>query len=78
MNAVTGVEEGKYHCRAENAAGTVEAAANLRIQELPRIRLDPSGSVTLPEGSSLDIKCLASGIPTPRISWKKLGQYIKN
>ena len=73
MNSITGAESGQFRCRAENAAGSVEAMATLRIQELPTIRLEPEGSVTLMVGSPLVIKCLASGDPTPQISWKKMG-----
>merc|ERR1712106_902243 len=74
MNSVTGTESGQFKCRAENAAGRVEAMATLRIQELPRIRLDPSGSIKLVEGSPLVIKCLATGDPQPVVSWKRMGR----
>eukprot|EP00092_Neocalanus_flemingeri_P030526 GFUD01033144.1.p1 GENE.GFUD01033144.1~~GFUD01033144.1.p1 ORF type:complete len:1379 (+),score=380.56 GFUD01033144.1:81-4217(+) len=73
MNSVTGAEAGQFRCRAENAAGSVETMATLRIQELPSIRLEPEGSVTLMVGSPLTIKCLATGDPTPQITWKKMG-----
>ena len=73
MNSVTGAEAGSFRCRAENAAGSVESMATLRIQELPRIRMEPQGSVTLMVGSPLVIKCLVSGDPIPQISWKKMG-----
>merc|ERR1712142_904412 len=73
MNSVTGAEEGSFRCRAENAAGKVEAIATLRIQELPTIRMDPQGSVTVKVGSPLVIKCQVTGDPVPQISWKKMG-----
>ena len=75
MDSVTGAEAGQFRCRAENAAGRVEAMATLRIQEHPRIRLEPQGSVTVMEGSPLVIKCLAIGDPTPVVSWKRMGMY---
>ena len=73
MNSVTGAEAGSFRCRAENAAGKVEAIATLRIQELPTIRMDPQGSVTVKVGSPLVIKCQVTGDPVPQISWKKMG-----
>ena len=73
MNSVTGSEAGSFRCRAENAAGSVESMATLRIQELPKIRMDPQGSVTVVVGSPLVIKCIVSGDPIPEISWKKMG-----
>ena len=76
MNSITGAESGQFRCRAENAAGIVEAMATLRIQDLPTIRLEPAGSVTMMEGSPLVIKCFATGDPTPVVSWKKMGMYI--
>ena len=73
MNTVTGAEAGRFKCRAENAAGSVEAMATLSIQELPTIRMSPQGSVTKLIGSKLVIECLVSGDPQPQISWKKMG-----
>ena len=74
MTAVTGVESGEFLCRAENVAGKVEATATLRIQEMPRIRLEPAGLITLMEGSPLSLKCLATGDPQPTVSWRKMGR----
>jgi len=76
MNSVTGAEAGSFRCRAENAAGKVEAIATLRIQELPTIRMDPQGSVTVKVGSPLVIKCQVTGDPIPQISWKKMGTTL--
>ena len=74
MTAVTGAESGEFMCRAENAAGRAETMATLRIQEMPRIRLEPAGLVTLMEGSPLSLKCLATGDPQPSVSWRKMGR----
>lgn len=74
INTVTAREAGQYRCVATNPAGTVQALASLGVQEQPGIRLQPSGAVTLSEGSPLTVVCtVTSGDPPPRLSWKRLG-----
>lgn len=73
INRVTGAEAGQYRCRAVNEAGSTEAVANLVIQEVPTIDLQPRGSVTMKVGTLLSIQCTARGDPSPTLSWKKIG-----
>ena len=70
---MTGPEAGRYKCRAENEAGSIEAIATLIIQEIPTVRLIPEGSITLAVGKPLSIRCTVTGDPPPSITWKKIG-----
>ena len=63
-----------YRCRAENVAGQVDVTAQLIIHSLPRVRLQPEGSVVMMTGSRLSITCSVSGDPTPTISWRKMSK----
>jgi len=73
ITQVTGQEAGRYKCKAENEAGSVEAIVTLIIHEPPTIRLTPQRSVTIPLGKPLSIRCTVTGDPPPAITWKKLG-----
>ena len=64
-------DEGQYLCRAENVAGHVEMMATLVINSVPRVRLEPSGSVVMRPGARLEISCSVTGDPEPRISWRR-------
>ena len=74
INSVTGSEEGGYTCRAENAAGHVEMTAQLTVNVLPTVSLDPASSVVMMLGSRLEIKCRVQGDPVPTISWRKMSK----
>ena len=63
-----------YRCRAENKAGVVDVTAQLIIHEVPRVRLQPEGSVVRLVGSRLSITCSVTGDPAPSISWKRMSQ----
>ena len=71
---MTGPEEGRYLCRAENVAGHVELTASLVINAMPRVRLEPRDSVVMRSGTRLEISCRVTGDPTPRISWRKMSK----
>ena len=79
INSVTGREGGQYRCVATNAAGTVQALASLNVQQPPAASLTPSGSVTLEEGSPLNLVCsITAGDPAPMVSWRKLGDRVES
>jgi len=73
ITQVTGQEAGRYKCRAENEAGSVDAIVSLIIHQPPTIRLTPQRSVTIGVGKPLSIRCAVTGDPPPAITWKKLG-----
>ena len=52
----------------------VDVTAQLIIHEVPRVRLQPEGSVVRLVGSRLSITCSVTGDPAPSISWKRMSQ----
>lgn len=78
INQVTGDEQGQYICKAQNEVGSTETVANLVIQEIPSIQLEPKGSVTMQVGTKLSIVCRARGDPAPTVSWKKIGTTTRD
>ena len=73
---MTGPEEGMYRCRAENVAGQVDVTAQLIIHSLPRVRLQPEGSVVKLTGSRLEVTCSVSGDPRPSIAWRRMSKTL--
>ncbi|XP_020951152.1 basement membrane-specific heparan sulfate proteoglycan core protein isoform X14 [Sus scrofa] len=63
-------DAGQYRCTATNAAGTTQSHVLLLVQALPQISTPPE--VRVPAGSAAVFPCMASGYPTPDISWSKL------
>jgi len=77
ITRVTGSEAGRYKCTAENEAGRIEAFATLTIHQMPSIQMSPQGSVIIPLGRPLSIRCTATGEPTPAIKWNKVGSTTR-
>uniref|UniRef100_A0A8C7BYP0 Basement membrane-specific heparan sulfate proteoglycan core protein n=1 Tax=Neovison vison TaxID=452646 RepID=A0A8C7BYP0_NEOVI len=63
-------DAGQYRCTATNAAGTTQSHVLLLVQALPQISTPPE--VRVPAGSAATFPCMASGYPTPDITWSKL------
>lgn len=63
-------DAGQYRCTATNAAGTTQSHVLLLVQALPQISMPQE--VRVPAGSAAVFPCIASGYPTPDISWSKL------
>nr|XP_044625887.1 basement membrane-specific heparan sulfate proteoglycan core protein isoform X8 [Equus asinus] len=63
-------DAGQYRCTATNAAGTTQSHVLLLVQALPQISTPPE--VHVPAGSTAVFPCMASGYPTPDITWSKL------
>ncbi|XP_072465307.1 basement membrane-specific heparan sulfate proteoglycan core protein isoform X4 [Notamacropus eugenii] len=63
-------DAGQYRCTATNAAGTTQSHVLLLVQALPQISAPPE--VRVPAGSAAVFPCMASGFPTPDITWTKL------
>ncbi|KAM9827746.1 brother of CDO [Neosynchiropus ocellatus] len=79
-------DEGPYKCAAYNPVTqevkTSTAADRLRIRrstsEAARIIYPPaSRSIMVTKGQRLVLECVASGIPTPHVTWAKDGQDIR-
>nr|XP_045374403.1 basement membrane-specific heparan sulfate proteoglycan core protein [Camelus bactrianus] len=63
-------DAGQYRCTATNTAGTTQSHVLLLVQALPQISTPPE--VRVPAGSAAVFPCMASGYPTPDITWTKL------
>uniref|UniRef100_A0A8C7C7Q3 Basement membrane-specific heparan sulfate proteoglycan core protein n=1 Tax=Neovison vison TaxID=452646 RepID=A0A8C7C7Q3_NEOVI len=63
-------DAGQYRCTATNAAGTTQSHVLLLVQALPQISTPPE--VRVPAGSAATFPCMASGYPTPDITWSKV------
>ncbi|XP_006907796.1 hemicentin-1 isoform X1 [Pteropus alecto] len=68
---------GQYTCMAANVAGSSSTSTKLTVHVPPRIR---SAEVyyTVHENSQAVLPCVADGIPTPAINWKKDNVVLAN
>ncbi|KRY60969.1 Mesocentin [Trichinella britovi] len=44
----------------------------------PFVKIEQGKEAHIPPGGSIDLKCLASGIPTPTIAWYKKGKLLQS
>ncbi|EDM09581.1 hemicentin 1 (predicted) [Rattus norvegicus] len=68
-------DTGKYTCVASNEAGEVSKHFVLKVLEPPHINgSEGPGEVSVIVNNPLELSCIASGIPAPKISWMKDGR----
>ncbi|KAK2909517.1 hypothetical protein QQF64_000355 [Cirrhinus molitorella] len=65
--------QGGYRCIATNAQGKGTASTSLTIRQPPKVRVTPSGPLSVRTGESVTLECSATGKPRPSISWIKQG-----
>ncbi|KAL2104346.1 hypothetical protein ACEWY4_001214 [Coilia grayii] len=66
---------GQYRCTATNDVGSVQSQVVLNVQSLPQITAQPeTKEVTV--GSDAVLPCVATGYPTPQITWSKLDKDL--
>lgn len=71
-------DAGEYECRAENSVGQVSVSTAIIVHEAPTVHLNPNTDyMKLTVGDELKIECIASGIPTPSITWTQPIQMIR-
>ncbi|XP_044123231.1 hemicentin-1 isoform X1 [Neovison vison] len=70
-------DAGQYTCMAANAAGSSSTSAKLTVHVPPRIR-STEIHYTVNENSQAILPCMADGIPTPAINWKKDNVLLAN
>ncbi|KAM5295481.1 hemicentin-1 isoform 3-T3 [Glossophaga mutica] len=70
-------DAGQYTCTAANAAGSRSSSTRLTVHVPPRIR-STEVSYTVSENSQAVLPCVADGIPTPAINWKKDNVLLAN
>ncbi|XP_051929215.1 hemicentin-1 isoform X1 [Hippocampus zosterae] len=70
-------DSGRYTCEATNIAGKTEKNYNVNVWVPPSIRGSEEVSpLTVIEGSLITLVCESSGIPPPRLSWRKDGAVL--
>ncbi|KAM6927663.1 neural cell adhesion molecule L1-like protein isoform 2-T2 [Xenentodon cancila] len=65
-------DSGKYMCKAQNPLGVSIHYFSLTVEEPPEWLLEPESQLSM-IGSDVLIKCSASGIPQPTITWRVNG-----
>ncbi|KAK4311617.1 hypothetical protein Pmani_016904 [Petrolisthes manimaculis] len=69
-------DEGRYTCRATNAAGTATAHATVSVRQIPEFTKPPKDEIaTL--GDNAVLECQGMGLPQPRLTWSKDGETIE-
>uniref|UniRef100_A0A3B4YMV0 Sidekick cell adhesion molecule 1 n=1 Tax=Seriola lalandi dorsalis TaxID=1841481 RepID=A0A3B4YMV0_SERLL len=72
--APTSSDTGLYVCEAllsNSTAKPVEARAHLTVMEPPSLTAQPKRKIFADLDRNVDIPCLATGVPQPRIEWYK-------
>ncbi|XP_048506692.1 Down syndrome cell adhesion molecule-like protein Dscam2 isoform X9 [Athalia rosae] len=80
IDAVKKEDKGMYQCFVRNDQESAQATAELKLGgrfEPPQIR-QTFGEDTLQPGPSVFLKCIASGNPTPEITWELDGKRLSN
>ncbi|XP_072174592.1 basement membrane-specific heparan sulfate proteoglycan core protein-like [Diadema setosum] len=70
ISPATAADGGQYRCICNNAAGTRDMYAAVRVQVIPTVSVSPSRE-TRAIGGSVEFSCQATGNPPPTISWEK-------
>ncbi|XP_015725366.1 hemicentin-1 isoform X1 [Coturnix japonica] len=68
---------GKYTCIASNKAGDVSKHFSLKVLEPPQINgSDQLEELSVIVNNPLELLCISTGIPIPKISWMKDGRLL--
>uniref|UniRef100_A0AC11BQX3 Hemicentin 1 n=1 Tax=Ovis aries TaxID=9940 RepID=A0AC11BQX3_SHEEP len=70
-------DAGQYTCMAVNVAGSSSTSTKLTVHVPPRIQ-STEVHYTVNENSQAVLPCVADGIPTPAINWKKDNVLLAN
>ncbi|XP_064487233.1 peroxidasin homolog [Ornithodoros turicata] len=70
-------DQGVYTCHIENSVTYAEAHADLLVtsKAAPTV-LGISQATEVEEGSAVELSCIADGMPTPTVSWKRHGNPV--
>ncbi|XP_032219869.2 hemicentin-1 isoform X2 [Nematostella vectensis] len=60
---------GWYTCGAENVRNRTRDTKYLNVFESPTVTIDPNHDIIINIGESLELRCFATGNPTPEVIW---------
>ncbi|XP_019412229.1 PREDICTED: hemicentin-1 isoform X1 [Crocodylus porosus] len=70
-------DTGRYTCTAANEAGEVSKHFTLKVLDPPHINgSDQSEEISVVVNNPLELHCISSGIPVPKITWMKDGRLL--
>ncbi|NWX99119.1 HMCN1 protein, partial [Nothoprocta ornata] len=70
-------DTGKYTCVASNEAGDISKHFSLKVLEPPHINgSDQPEELSVVVNNPLELLCISTGIPVPKISWMKDGRPL--
>ncbi|KAJ7379698.1 Basement membrane-specific heparan sulfate proteoglycan core protein [Desmophyllum pertusum] len=62
---------GAYACNVTNRVGSVQSQVAIFVQEAPKVTVTPQKS-RIRIGEPVEFTCIASGSPSPKLTWRKL------
>ncbi|XP_068096243.1 hemicentin-1 isoform X2 [Hyperolius riggenbachi] len=75
IKSVDITDAGEYVCSATNEGGTTTASVALTVQDPPKVVVEPQNQ-TFTKGSSIKLKCTATGHPAPQTVWTHNGMFL--
>ncbi|XP_058246105.1 hemicentin-1 isoform X2 [Hemibagrus wyckioides] len=75
IQSVQLTDAGRYYCSVSNKVGSDQRSMELRVYVGPSISPGPF-NVTMTMGQRAVLGCESSGVPLPRVSWKRNGQAL--
>ncbi|XP_075415669.1 hemicentin-2 [Tenrec ecaudatus] len=76
VSDVIPTDGGQYECMASNINGVARASVWLLVREAPQVSIH-TRSRGFSQGGKVRVSCLASGYPTPHISWSREGRVLQ-
>eukprot|EP00794_Sanderia_malayensis_P019525 gene19525-21454_t len=77
INNISASDNGTITCVADNIIGKDKTSAQLIVLTKPFVTVNPK-RLSATASLRYEIKCVATGSPTPVITWKKIGEIMPN